>query len=33
MDVVVPNGGAPRHHDQATFAIAERREALRLGPA
>ena len=37
-DAVVPNGAAPRHHDQATFATAERREATRLfagwlGPA
>ena len=30
MDAVVPNGAAPRHHDQATFATAERREATRL---
>ena len=29
-DAVVPNGAAPRHHDQATFATAERREATRL---
>ena len=30
MDAVAPNGAAPRHHDQATFATAERREARRL---
>jgi hypothetical protein len=27
MDAVVPHGAALRHHDQATFATAERREA------
>jgi hypothetical protein len=30
MAAVAPNGAAPRHHDQATFATAERREATLL---
>jgi hypothetical protein len=29
-DAVVPNGAAPCHHDQATFATTERREATRV---
>jgi hypothetical protein len=29
-DAVVPNGAAPHHHDHATFATTERREATRL---
>ena len=32
MDAVVPNGAAPRHHDQVTFATAERRAARLPAP-